>query len=172
MKVFIFLLLATFLTSCDGCDNDPPPKTEIEKLPPATQEGKNTFGCLVNGKAWVTKTSIDANAVYQLGALLVTGQIQETTGLQNIQLNILENVIANQQYDLTDDPKYHGKFAWSRDEGICFYEGENTLSGQLTLTKFDQSNRIASGVFEFITVVSGCDTIRITDGRFDLIYSD
>lgn len=25
---------------------------ELSKLPPITQEGKNTFGCLVNGKAW------------------------------------------------------------------------------------------------------------------------
>lgn len=28
---------------------------ELAKLPPATTEGKGTFGCLVNGKAWLPK---------------------------------------------------------------------------------------------------------------------
>ncbi len=30
----------------------PPPKTELEKLPPITQTGANTFGCLLNGVAF------------------------------------------------------------------------------------------------------------------------
>lgn len=30
-----------------------PTKTELEKLPPITQIGANTFGCLINGKAWI-----------------------------------------------------------------------------------------------------------------------
>jgi len=28
---------------------------EIDKLPAATQNGANTFGCLVNGKAWIAQ---------------------------------------------------------------------------------------------------------------------
>lgn len=64
MKEMLSLFLCTVaLTSLSDCDRDEP-KTELEKLPPITQEGKNTFGCLVNDIAWVTKTSIDAYAVY------------------------------------------------------------------------------------------------------------
>ena len=54
-KTFILMfgciLTLALLQSCDDS------VTELEKLPPATQTGKNTFGCLVEGKAWVTKTS-------------------------------------------------------------------------------------------------------------------
>jgi len=36
------------------CENPPVPDPEPE-LPPITHEGKNTFGCLVNGKVWVAE---------------------------------------------------------------------------------------------------------------------
>lgn len=51
---FLIVLLATTLlaASCkkDKAQDD---RTELEKLPPITQTGANTFGCLVNGKAWL-----------------------------------------------------------------------------------------------------------------------
>ncbi|MEM1406713.1 MAG: hypothetical protein AAGG59_08065 [Bacteroidota bacterium] len=54
------------LFAAAGCSDDEPGSQEpIDQLPPATREGRNTFGCLVNGEAWVTKTSIYATAVYQ-----------------------------------------------------------------------------------------------------------
>ena len=53
--VFIFpaLLLLIFTLSC--CKEDPPKPSE-EVLPPLTHEGKNTFGCKINGVNWVAKT--------------------------------------------------------------------------------------------------------------------
>ena len=44
--VFTFLLLIA--SSCKKESNK-------DKLPPATQTGENTFGCLVNGKVFVPK---------------------------------------------------------------------------------------------------------------------
>ncbi|MCC6684041.1 MAG: hypothetical protein IT247_03125, partial [Bacteroidia bacterium] len=32
-----------------GCKKE---EDEIDKLPPATASGRNTFGCLINGRAW------------------------------------------------------------------------------------------------------------------------
>ena len=49
--IFSILLLASIL-QFSGCGLLPTPK---EELPPITQEGKNTFGCLVNGKVWLPK---------------------------------------------------------------------------------------------------------------------
>ncbi len=60
MKTLIsFLLLVSFggLCSCELISNNEP-KTELEKLPPITQEGKNTFGYLVNGEAIVVRNKI------------------------------------------------------------------------------------------------------------------
>ena len=38
-----------------ACKKDKTETTELSKLPAATQTGANTFGCLVNGKAWVAQ---------------------------------------------------------------------------------------------------------------------
>ena len=77
------------LASCDGCKkDDPKPKTELEKLPPATQEGKDTFGCLVNGKAWVIESTTNTDAVYQIGILQIFGRRYEP--FLSLEMSILE----------------------------------------------------------------------------------
>ena len=55
MKNLLLLLLVTFAISCCNKGDDDQPKTELEKLPPATQTGANTAGCLVNGVAFFQK---------------------------------------------------------------------------------------------------------------------
>lgn len=172
MRTLLLSFAIILLFSCESCDNDPKPKTELEKLPPMTQSGKNTFGCLVNGKAWITKTSIDAVAFYQSGLFQIGAQIEEPDREQVIGLTISNGVVANFSYDLSNDPVHEATFSWILENGICFYEGENTLSGSLTLFELDESKRIASGIFEFVTVNDECDTIKVTDGRFDVTYAN
>jgi Family of unknown function (DUF6252) len=170
MKKLFHILLSIFLI-CASCENDPSPNSELAKLPPATQSGKNTFGCLVNGKAWVTRTTTDALAFYQSGVMQISADINEKNRKQYLDLITLNGLTQGAVYDLSNDPEYEAKFSWVLPSGICFYEEENTLSGQLTITKLDQVKYIVSGLFEFTTVVSGCDTIKVTDGRFDLLYA-
>ncbi len=72
MKTLIsFLLLVSFggLCSCELISNNEP-KTELEKLPPITQEGKNTFGYLVNGEAIVVRNTMNITAIYQQDNLM------------------------------------------------------------------------------------------------------
>jgi len=70
------------LTSLMHCRRDQPrPKTELEKLPAATQTGAYTFGCLVNGKAWVVQNSLHTVAIDQVNFSL-WGSIQNNS--QNI----------------------------------------------------------------------------------------
>ena len=40
------------LTQCSKCKNDPTPADPAAALPPATQTGAGTLGCLVNGQPW------------------------------------------------------------------------------------------------------------------------
>ncbi len=167
------IALIISLAACESCNLfGTDPKSELEKLPPATQQGKNTFGCLVNGKAWVTRTSTDVTSFYQSGALQVSAGIDESGRDQGISLILLNSVVQGASYDLTNDPQYQSSFSWIKSPMICFYEAENTLIGNLTITKLDQTNLIIAGRFEFTTVVSNCDTIRVTDGRFDLLYAN
>ncbi len=52
---FILLFAATCLlcaSSCNSCDDDK--VKEWTELPPETQTGANTIGCLVDGQLWAT----------------------------------------------------------------------------------------------------------------------
>jgi len=173
LKKLLATLLVIALFASESCNLfGSEPKSELEKLPPATMEGKNTFGCLVNGKAWVTRTSTDVLAFYQSGVLQVSAYIDEKGREQAIDLIVLNGLTQGTTYDLTNIPSHAATFSWVRPSGICFYEEENTISGNLTITKLDQTNLIVAGVFEFTTVVAGCDTIKVTNGRFDVLYAN
>ncbi len=172
MRRFFYIVMLVLLTGFESCDDIIDPKTELEKLPPATQEGKSTFGCLVNGKAWVTNSSTDALADYQSGSLQIGAGIHERERQQGMILAVLSGVGEGLSYDLTNDPQYEAKFSSKHSTGLCFYDDNNTLSGNLTITKLDQTKLIISGVFYFTTFVSGCDTIKVTDGRFDILYAN
>lgn len=41
------------------------------------------------------------------------------------------------------------------------------LDGILAITRFDRSQGIVSGTFAFKLYKQGCDTLKITQGRFD-----
>ena len=57
LSISILPLLMLSMQQCG--DDTPKPLTELEKLPQATQSGKHTFGCLVDGKAWVTIVELE-----------------------------------------------------------------------------------------------------------------
>ncbi|TAE59175.1 MAG: hypothetical protein EAY68_10990, partial [Bacteroidetes bacterium] len=42
--------------------------------------------------------------------------------------------------------------------------------GKLTINQLDRNRRIISGVFDVILSKIGCDTIRLTNGRFDFKF--
>jgi len=173
LKIFLLNILITFLSY--GCckKSDPKPLTELEKLPPATQKGKDTFGCLVNGKAWVPKTTIDADAFYQLGVLQLGGGLFGPT--QFIEMGLLEvNGFRIQEgtYPLIKTANsFSNAGIETSPNTLCSYSPSDTFSGTLTITKFDRVLYIVSGLFEFSTVASGCDTLKITNGRFDIRYT-
>ncbi|HYG02764.1 MAG TPA: hypothetical protein VD927_09975 [Chryseosolibacter sp.] len=175
MRHLSYILLA-FLTGCDGCkldDPQPAPKTELEKLPAATQEGKNTFGCLINGKAWFTTSSTKAEAVYQLGSLGIGGSIIRPTN-QSIGIAIRDgnDPLVEASYSLLYAPPYYATVQVILNDE-CYYGFHTYLDlykGTITLTRFDKQNYIVSGLFDFEIVTEGCDTLKITNGRFDIKY--
>jgi len=166
LKRFAQIISLLLLSSC-SCEEDIKPLTELEKLPAPTQIGKNTFGCLINGQAWRVTSTVNASSFYQQGVLAISGKI--ITPLQSMGIVLTENstIITTGIYDLTEIPYHQAQIRYS-DE--CDYFEENTISGTLTITKFDKVNYIISGTFEFTTALNGCDTLRITDGRFDIKY--
>ncbi len=50
---YLLLFFAAFCYMGVQCKEEEPDKVEeLAKLPPATTKGRNTFGCLINGKAF------------------------------------------------------------------------------------------------------------------------
>ncbi|MFZ6010534.1 MAG: hypothetical protein ACOYXT_09315, partial [Bacteroidota bacterium] len=145
MKINLFILLFASLIGCEQCEDD---LTELEKLPPATQEGKNTFGCLVNGKAWVTKTSIAAAAFYQGGLLHIGANMASPD--ETIRLSLGEKKSSIEQgkvYSLNDPFIATAEFYRGLDYMQCDYSFEYTYSGTISITKLDKFEYIFSGEF-------------------------
>jgi hypothetical protein len=168
-SLLLLLSVVASLESCDLFEKGQKPRTELEKLPPETQEGKNTFGCLVDGKAWVIKTSIDAQAFYQEGVFSMSAEVISSGIDPGIGFVLLESDLQEISYSLTFPSERFAQF----DDAIinCVFQTFNN-SGTLTIKKLDKLNFIISGTFEFDAYSSDCDKIvKITHGRFDLNYA-
>jgi hypothetical protein len=173
---FLFSVLLLLEFGCNMGELQPKsPITELGKLPPVTMEGKNVIGCLVNGKAW-SALSTNATAYYQSGILQIAGVVD--VPFQGIGINITdahEAILSSGTYSLAN-PSMHDPIVTVYNTK-CVYEGSTNLGqvvgGELTITRFDKSNFIVSGLYEFILVNQACelDTVKVTNGRFDIRYS-
>ena len=66
-KIFLIIITTLFLACCSKNDSPSQTPTAVSQLPPATQTGANTFGCLLDGeifKPGITNNSY--NCFYQL----------------------------------------------------------------------------------------------------------
>ncbi|MEO0272798.1 MAG: DUF6252 family protein [candidate division WOR-3 bacterium] len=123
----------------------------------------------MDGKAWVTRTSIDAQAFYQEGVFSMSAEVISSGIDQGIGFILLESDLQEISYALTSPSDRFAQF----DDAIinCVFQ-TFTNSGTLTITKFDKMNFIISGTFDFEAYSSACDKIvKITNGRFDLNYA-
>jgi len=132
-------------------------------LPAETQTGAETFGCLVDGKVFVPKgnfTIPGLSTVIQFNILnLSSTRISESIGIG------INNMNSVGEYSVigTNRAGYSNKAGQNLD----------ATDGKVTILKYDKTNKILSGRFYFIgkDAASG-KTINITDGRFDVKYTD
>jgi hypothetical protein len=177
----LFLLLLTVFTLCSCDKDDDKAKTELDKLPPATQTGAQTFGCLIDGKAFVPPKfgSNSPNAFYQFVGGAYTLGINAATGggteLKGINIGCLDApLISDSNYILLEKspPNYFGQYTIYGGGIILNGTSSANLPGNLTITRFDPVNFIISGIFEFTVLDDNGSEINITDGRFDMQYTN
>lgn len=182
MKKFLLIAvcLCSLIFTANSCKKDK--ITELEKLPPATQTGANTFGCLVNGKAFLPKGYDGTgrpNPHVQYDYLL-NGQpylsieaskfTDDNLGGGGISITFWD-VTQIGHYDVSS--KFRFSVGWPIIIGNC---GMSIIDSALQawgggyISKLDIPNRIISGTFNFKAIKPGCDTVRITDGRFDIKF--
>jgi hypothetical protein len=143
-------------------------------------EGKNTFGCLVNGKAWIPET--DGGLFNERLSVRYEG---ETFNIQaNLRLNkdeIFQRLSVKAFFsDLgiyqIPPPPF---------DGIVYYNLKNKPNGTIECTSYkcipedteieilyiNTSQRIISGKFSYKNLKNDCgDILNITEGRFDVRY--
>lgn len=171
------LLLVTLLLTLSSCDKEnDKPKSELEKLPPATQIGANKIGCLLDGKAFLPGNSPNSKeCVYQFvnGGYNFSLQANNNEndgvliGLSSNSKEITQNGI----YRLTSNipTNAYGSFALG---GVFSTTDGNIYTGELKITKLDITNHIISGTFWFDVLDFQGNNHQITDGRFDMQYTN
>ncbi|MGI8584487.1 MAG: hypothetical protein ACR2KX_20040 [Chitinophagaceae bacterium] len=182
MKHILFVCLFPFVigASCKKTITPPPPPPVTEGLPPATQEGKNTCGFLVNGKVWLPKGRRGDGSpnlkcwydpAYRNGTFNINGfryDDKEGTMFTGFSIGV-SNVSRIGIYRLNYNDTAKALFSdYNRN---CVYYTEDTIPAHnsfLNITKFDLQNGIIAGMFQFTLAKVGCDTISITEGRFDI----
>ena len=176
MNKLLLLLALALLTQCAGCKtNDPAPKlppTQLDLLPPETQTGQRTFGCLVNGQAWTPAGSplggpLFTTQYFNQQLTVSAGRSITVSGVridQGIEVNV-DKVQSVGSIMLIDSVR---NFANIVDLVTrCTYYTNSTHQGTLEITRLDLVNRIVSGRFAFTLETPGCGKLVVTDGRFD-----
>ena len=162
------LLLAVLPLLALRCHRDDPEPT----LPPATQEGKNTMGCYVNGRPWVaidkpnSMTSATKVSVGGGGFSFITHRDtpQEQTA---VIVGICYGFTGAGMYNLYFPPDSCSEVFYRDYISGKAYLAIDSSRSSLTVTRYDPQARVVAGRFEFTGVAAPGDTVRLTDGRFD-----
>lgn len=162
------------LTQCSKCkDTDPVPKEP--DLPAETQTGAGTLGCKVNGKVFAVTSSVFVGGTWGCVDCFYVGA--DTRGNGDSYLNMYFSLSGSNASGAVFQllpalpsvpPARYG--AAAANTNACNYDVSRLLTGQVTLTRFDGLARVASGRFAFTLYKPGCDTLRVTDGRFDVRF--
>ena len=185
----LFVLAICFTLSGMQCEKDPN-LPEIDKLPPATQIGADTFGCMIDGKAFFPRRKgwfpngpiLQGQYQYlnqngQTGNYFILSAIDQKThdneswgvslSAQCVNLEVKTYIL--DEYDTLF--KLAGEYH-ILDESLKFNTFTTNLinKGELTITRFDDVNQIMSGTFWFDAVNKDGVKVEVREGRFDVNF--
>jgi hypothetical protein len=165
MKPPLLILFAGILiTACK--------KEQVDALPKATQEGKNTFGCLIDGQAFLPQKSQALILQPQPDEPLFTWYLKRqfdvlATGNGRKVFIRITGVVRAGTYTLVDARP--GESYGSCRIGSAEYFTNVAASGQVIISRFDSVAKIAAGTFQFTALdYQSGKTLTIADGRFDV----
>jgi hypothetical protein len=183
MKKLLFLItiMATFISCCKKDITPTPESTPLSQLPPATQTGANTFGCLLDGQVFKPGFYnnsyqcfyqlsnggyyFNVNADYRAGGILKSVQVA-TENLQITEgqtLKLYERVAGN---------AYGSYYTGNTNTGVSDNQyTSSTNTGELKITKLDLIKDIVSGTFWFDIKDKSGAIHQVREGRFDMQFS-
>jgi hypothetical protein len=161
-------------------------KGPSKKLPPITAEGKNTFGCKINGEVWTAYYpcgpgriacgeifsdvySLDPSKKLPIGFEISAAQ--EIDGFSFFSIRTKQ--IAGQQVPVnsTGNKIDDVEISFSPSGGARYRMLYTDASrNRFDITKLDTVNKIIAGTFEAVLHYTPTDSVKITEGRFDLQF--
>lgn len=190
MKYKFFLILTSlfFITLTGSKCKKEKTNNPIDELPAETQIGANTFGCLVNGKVFLPydiglnpRLTCYYQYIYNPSTTGYVFQVKannksDPSFFQSI--NILCDsikIIEGNKYNLGGSGKGYsrGNYIKAKNDNTSYqnYFTYSPYSGELLIKKFDETNQIASGTFWFNAINTNGDTVKVTEGRFDMQFT-
>ena len=177
IKLYAVALLSCWLITCQPKDI----------LPAATEEGKNTFGCKINGKSWVADgygPGLFSTIKGVQGGIL---QIQTVSPRfrralyiitiggdgQALDLYLNDLRVGTQQLNEITSPKPNALLPrnygfYQSNRGGPVYITSDRFVGSINVTKVDTVTGIVAGTFSFSAGSTNGTSVNITDGRFDI----
>lgn len=176
MKNILVILVS--LTILSGC------KKSIDALPEATQTGANTFGLKLNGQFWVPQSFAGINAPIlhaqlsgsNLDEIVITAQNFASEPTESQFTLYVKNITGpgtyplNQNTDISSNSSSFGYYVKRKINPVNEWITNADHTGSVTITKWDKTNGIVSGTFEFnaASLDSSANAITVTEGRFDV----
>ncbi len=154
-------------------------RKDKDGLPKATEEGKNTFGCEVDGAIFIPKDVVTVPITPGLSSyyderkklfhLFATEPRNEDGFKRNIFLEIQD---LRQGMNAIDEKNKALVVFSKRYQQDQYFKTNVTTGGTLTITRLDTVANIISGTFSFKAVprLNPGPNIHVTDGRFDITY--
>jgi hypothetical protein len=182
----LLFVLFSFCTACKKTKTEPDPIPAVDQLPPITQTGANTFGCLINGNVWIPKgfdgnfinSRINIDPTFMDGDLTIrVYRIEDgTKQLMTLASDSIKNIGT---YNLGSNSRsyfIYRKLKSDLSAQFCEVFNSNisgnpyNIIGFIRITRYDLANKIFSGEFEITFNNATCvlgDPVKITNGRFD-----
>ncbi|MBI1781142.1 MAG: hypothetical protein HYR66_07195 [Sphingobacteriales bacterium] len=171
LKLVIYLfIISSFLFLSSKCKKEP--QNQTPQLPPETQTGAGTFGCLVNGKVWLaTSYFVDNPAIDNIAIYGINKGFDNKGNYinQNIGISVYKSLLKEGKYYLDNEPERWANFG--DVVKFCDLRTIKDTNNYLQITRYDLVNRIIAGRFQFTTLPApqdSCDQKIITKGVFDL----
>lgn len=185
-KLLTGVALALILCTGMQCQKEEPANPDeglselqkLDKYAPISQEGKNTFGCLVEGKLFLPK---DDKNPFNSDALTAE-YLYDDSSMHVVAINYLEGNSINFHLDrcLLGKHKLENQgFRSGNNSGYagCIYKSDifettSTDTGIVEITRLDLQQQIVAGKFWFKAAERINDTpkVVIKEGRFDLHF--
>lgn len=138
-----------------------------------THEGKNTFGCKVNGEIWVANGNSTYRSIESPSYKVETGRFGfEGFNTKDYDCRTYmrvgcENCFGVGVFTINDTYSEHFYGCMGDFNGAAHIDTNGT--NKVEITRFDLENRIISGTFEYdLFNRENGQKIKITEGRFDL----